>query len=209
MALVHDHDVPRPRLVFLFRHGRRLRRRRLFSLARAVVVTAAALVFPLARLRRSGRQGRESCGANLVSTSAHEVIRDKQHAALADHASQCRFPLLGCAVHHVDGKPRVRRPCGELSAPLLQQGHGHNNQKPGALVCKLEASQESCSLDGLAQAHFVSQDASESLVVEIPHPGHALALVCVEAVIHRPGQLHVIPGYLQRADVRGHCPGAR
>mmetsp|Transcript_37514 Transcript_37514/g.113349 ORF Transcript_37514/g.113349 Transcript_37514/m.113349 type:complete len:207 (-) Transcript_37514:232-852(-) len=101
---------------------------------------------------------------------------------------------------------RLLCPLVQLPLPLLEEGQRCHDEEARPLASEPQAREEGSCLHGLAQAHLICQNAAEALLVKIPHPRHALALVAVEPLVHLPRQPHLRARHTQGADVAGHVP---
>lgn len=82
--------------------------------------------------------------------------------------------FLGDQIDHLD----FRVPPGELLQPISDNGLGHDNQVVALVLFKLpQEAQQRNSLDGLSEAHLISQNAIDASLVQRDHPVEPIKLV--------------------------------
>ena len=117
-----------------------------------------------------------------------ELVRREHHVegrlrGLVILAAHLLFKQVFARVRRalVDDCDRVRAPARELELPVGERGQRHDDEERAAQVLRLDQVRDQRDrLDGLAQTHFVGQDAVELVVVQRDEPSQPCHLVLLE-----------------------------
>ena len=113
----------------------------------------------------------------LCQTAKGKLVRKKNGLRLSLESilsgRSAQHSRLLRLMKHSD--PEDRLPLPELPQPLPHDCGRANNETCSELAAGMQACQKCCQLDGLAQTHFVSNNAACSLCVKLPEPLHTCA----------------------------------